>query len=140
MNPQRHERLGWGLVCFFGALGLLLETMHGLKWGPYLDAAHAPRRLLWTLAHAHGVLLGLVNLAFASLLRNHSTWSNGAARAASVCMRVAGWLTPWGFLLGGAWLWGSDPNPLVLLSPVGGVALVTGAFLAWRRAGSAGTD
>ena len=51
----------------FGALGLLLESLHGFKVRAYLDVTNETRRLMWTLAHAHGTVLGLGLLALAAL-------------------------------------------------------------------------
>lgn len=48
----------------FIVLGIALETMHAFKVGSYLNAGNEIRRLMWTLAHAHGTLLALVHLAF----------------------------------------------------------------------------
>lgn len=131
MTPQRHEQLGWGMVALFALLGLVLETLHGLKLGGYLSTGAETRRLLWTLGHAHGVLLGLVHLGFAATLRSHDTWAGAGRLWASRCLVTGGVALPVGFLVGGAWLWGNDPNPLVLLSPAGGLALVAGATLTW---------
>ena len=50
-------------------LGLALELLHGFKIQWYLAVANDTRRLLWTLAHAHGVLLGVVNVVYALSLR-----------------------------------------------------------------------
>ena len=47
--------------------GALLELLHALKLPWYLGVASDSRRLMWTLAHAHGVALGLVNLALAAV-------------------------------------------------------------------------
>ena len=63
---RRHLRFGWWSLATFGLLGLVLETLHGFKVGAYLDVSNETRRLMWTLAHAHGTLLGLVHLGFAS--------------------------------------------------------------------------
>lgn len=65
---RRHLLAGWLLLLVFLGLGTLLEAFHGLKIGWYLNLANQTRRLMWTLAHAHGVLLGLVNIAFAVTL------------------------------------------------------------------------
>ena len=63
---RRHNLIGWwGLLVFLG-LGIALETLHGFKIGFYLDPAHQLRRLLWTLAHAHGTLVSVVHIAFAA--------------------------------------------------------------------------
>lgn len=134
MTPDRHERLGWLWIAGFAAAGLVLETLHGLKAPLYLDPEAAPRRLLWTLAHAHGVLLGLVNLGFAATLRARPAWDGSTRRSASWLMVVASALLPAGFALGGVWIHGGDPSPWVLLTPVGGAALVAAAAItAWAR-------
>jgi hypothetical protein len=60
---HRHLRAGWwGLLIYLG-LGIALEMLHGFKIGFYLDVSNHTRRLMWTLAHAHGTLLALVNIA-----------------------------------------------------------------------------
>ena len=58
---RRHLRFGWWSVLVFLTLGTALEVMHGFKVDWYLNVANETRRLMWTLAHAHGVLLGLVH-------------------------------------------------------------------------------
>lgn len=137
MSPKRHERIGWGLLAIFALLGLVLETLHGLKAPFYLDSAHSTRRLLWTLAHAHGMLLGLVHVGFAAALRARPGWSGGSRTLASRAFLAAALLLPGGFLLGGAVTSGGDPNPLVLLSPLGGLAFALGATVTWRAMGRA---
>ena len=61
----RHTALGWWCLFGFGLLGLVLESLNGFKVGWYMDLANSTRRHMWTLGHAHGTLLGLVNLAWA---------------------------------------------------------------------------
>jgi hypothetical protein len=93
--------IGWGGLALFSVAGLLLEALHGLKVPMYLDVGVEPRRLLWTLAHAHGSLLSVVNLAFAFYLATTGGGSAGASRWAS---RLLWWgllLLPAGFALGG---------------------------------------
>ena len=51
---RRHTKLGWRLLLLFLTLGIALELMHGLKLRLYLDVNNETRRLMWTLAHAHG--------------------------------------------------------------------------------------
>src|SRR4249920_2505171 len=58
----RHLRLGWTAILVFLALGLVLEGLHGFKVALYLDVSNETRRLMWTLAHAHGGLLALINV------------------------------------------------------------------------------
>ena len=42
-------------MAVFGTLGLVLETLHGFKIGAYLDVSNETRRLMWRLAHVHGL-------------------------------------------------------------------------------------
>lgn len=126
----RHLRAGWLGLSAFVALGLALEALHAIKAPGYLDAHHEGRRLLLRLAHAHGTLLALVNLAYALTLRARP----GAARpSASATLLVGLLLVPAGFLLGGVWAEGADPGLGVLLVPVGAVALIAGGVLVARR-------
>src|SRR5882757_6559314 len=66
---RRHLRFGWWTLLIFLTAGLALEALHGLKIGAYLNVSNETRRLMWTLAHAHGTLLGLVHLGFAATIR-----------------------------------------------------------------------
>ena len=129
---MRHLRFGWVQLACFAILGITLEALHGLKIGFYLDVANETRRLLWTLAHAHGVLFGLVHIAFAatvSLLPDEpSPWR----RWASPCLCAGGLLLPFGFLLGGAVIYGGDPGPGVMLVPLGaGLVILALSLTAW---------
>ena len=101
------------------------------KIGWYLDVANEARRLQWSLAHAHGTLLALVNLAFAATVRPGPERAATAERAGA-CLRWAGLLMPTGFLLGGVMVVGADPGLGILLVPVGGVLLFAGVLLAAR--------
>jgi len=131
---RRHLRLGWWSLLFFLTLGMALEAMHGFKVDWYLNVANETRRLMWTLAHAHGVLLALVHLAFASAIRvldepPQARWQ----AAASYCLTGASCLLPGGFLLGGVVIYGGDPGGGILLVPVGALLLLTAVLLtAWR--------
>src|SRR6266850_7147157 len=98
---RRHLRLGWWSLLFFATLGLILEALHGFKVRAYLDVNNETRRLMWTLAHAHGTLLGLVNLGFAFTARLLPAWSARERGVASVCLRGATLLMPTGFFVGG---------------------------------------
>ena len=62
---RRHLRFGWWSLFVFAALGLALETLQGFKTPLYVDVSSDTRRLMWTLAHAHGVGLALVHVLFA---------------------------------------------------------------------------
>ena len=128
----RHLRWGWWSLLLFLTMGIVLEGMHGLKIDWYLNVAHETRRLMWTLAHAHGVLLALVNLGFAMTLRLF-TVTGTAATAASYALRGATVLLPGGFLLGGIQIYGGDPGRGILLVPAGAGLLFFGVLVvAWR--------
>ena len=73
---RRHLQIGWWALLVFLSVGLVLEALHGLKVGLYLDVSNETRRLMWRLAHAHGTLLALVNLAFAVSVERLENWSD----------------------------------------------------------------
>lgn len=102
-------------------MGLLLETAHAFKLSAYLD--HPLRRELLLWAHAHGVGLALVVLAYAAL--GVSTEALTAGKA----LRAGSLLMPLGFALGVIGHGEADPGPSVWLVPVGAVlalyALIT---------------
>ncbi len=128
-----HLRLGWLWLALFIAVGLGLEAMHGLKVGAYLDLSHAPRRHMWTLAHAHGSLIGLVHVGLAATLHARPELAErGELRAASRCLIAAGVLLPLGFGLAGVWTYAGDPGLGVLLVPPGGLLLLIAALLVTR--------
>ena len=129
---RRHLRIGWwGLLVFLSA-GLVLETLHGFKVGLYLDVTSEPRRLMWRLAHAHGSLLALLNVAFGAGLPLLPAFEDGARRLASRCLAGALFLMPAGFALGGIWIHGGDPGLGVLLVPPGGILLFVAVLLTAR--------
>ena len=132
---RRHFLAGWWLLLVFVALGAALEAFHCLKVWFYLDLGNATRRLMWTLAHAHGVLLGLVNTAFAVTLQSRGMRAE-KARIASASLLGASVLLPGGFFLGGIVVYGGDPSPGVLLTPVGAVLLLLSVVLVLRSIGS----
>lgn len=127
---RRHLRLGWWGLLLFLTLGIGLETLHGLKADLYLNVGNETRRLMWTLAHAHGVLLSLVHIAFAVTLPLGVPGSARAswARLASLGLSGATVLLPGGFFLGGVVLHGGDPGRGILLVPCGAL-LLFGAVL-----------
>jgi len=135
---ERHLRLGWWSLLLFLTLGAVLEGLHGLKAGLYLDVSNESRRLLWTLAHAHGTLLSLVSLAFAGSARLPA-WSAERLSRASWCLVAALALIPGGFFLGGAFVYSGDPGPAVILVPPGALLLFV-AVLLTARAASGGGD
>jgi hypothetical protein len=116
---RRHLVVGWWALLVFLTLGVVLEALHGFKVGWYLDLANETRRLMFRLGHAHGALLGLVNVAFALTLRALGEDAEREARVPSLCLLAATVLLPGGFLLGGLVVYGGDPGRGVLLVPVG---------------------
>lgn len=134
---RRHHRIGWwGLFVFIG-LGLALEAFHGFKTDFYLGPPHHLRRLLWTLAHAHGTLVAVVNIAFAAGLPHLGRWPEGRLRLASFFLIDALLLLPAGFYLGGIGHTEVDPSWGVLLVPVGGVLLLAAVgMVAWSATGA----
>lgn len=131
---RRHLRFGWWTLLVFLTLGLVLEALHGLKIGFYLSVTNETRRLMWTLAHAHGTLLALVNLGFAFTIRLLPEWSARERGLASVCLRAATLLMPAGFFLGGTVIYSGDPGLGIILLPVGGLLLLAAVFLTARAA------
>lgn len=118
-----HLRLGWVWLFLFATLGLVLEGLHGLKAGFYLDVGMETRRLMWTLMHSHGTLIGIVHLAFALTLERLDR-QESALSVASHALVAAGVLLPVGFFLGGVVTYGGDPGLGVLLVPIGAVSLI----------------
>jgi hypothetical protein len=110
--------------------------LHGFKVGWYVDLANATRRLMWTLAHAHGTLLALVHIAFAASLGRLAEEAR-LQRFASPCLIGASILLPGGFFLGGLVVHAGDPGLGILLVPAGGL-LLFGAVLATALAASRG--
>jgi hypothetical protein len=132
---QRHLRLGWWSLLVFAGLGLALESFHGFKVRAYLDVSSETRRLMWTLAHAHGTLLSLVNILFGLSIRVVPEMSAQDRPLISRCLIGASVLLPAGFFLGGAAFYGGDPGVGVLLVPIGAVSLIAAVFLLARQVG-----
>jgi hypothetical protein len=114
----------------FGLLGLILEGLHGFKVGAYLDVSNATRRLMWTLAHAHGTLLGLVHLGFAFSQPYLTGLSASRLGQASTSLRAASVLLPGGFLLAGVRFYSGDPGLGISLVPVGAALMLFAAWVA----------
>ena len=133
---RRHLRVGWWSLLLFATLGLVLESLQGFKVRAYLDVSNDTRRLMWTLAHAHGTLLAIVHIIFAL------TWRSAPAslpnpRLISTSLIAASVLLPGGFFLGGVTFYSGDPGVGVLLVPVGGVLLLFALFSIARGAAGA---
>ena len=135
---RRHLRFGWWSLLVFTVLGLLLEWFHGFKVRAYLDVSNDTRRLVWTLAHAHGTLLSLVNLIFGLTVRVAPEMSAGNRRSISMALIGATILLPCGFFLGGIAFYSGDPGVGVLLVPIGATLLLIAVFQLARGAASVG--
>lgn len=132
-------RFGWWMLFVFLTMGIALEGFHAFKLQYYLNKAHETRKLMFTLAHAHGTLLGLVNVAWGLslwFLKPRGQWA-GIAR----CLFWATLLMPGGFFLGGLVIHtgepevAADPGIGILLLPVGAVLLLIAIFRTARNLG-----
>jgi len=150
LNPQpdrtelvlarSHFRFGWWVMVVFVTMGLALEAAHALKMGFYLSVGNETRRLMWTLAHAHGTLLGLVNIALGVTMIHFPEWKASRRQLASRALFIATALLPGGFLLGGLFVHSGDPGLGALLIPPGGILLVLSAGLVALGLSSRGDD
>src|SRR5438132_2421685 len=86
---RRHLRFGWWSLLAFATFGLVLESLHGFKVGAYLDVSNETRRLMWTLAHAHGSLLGLAHVVFAVSVRTFPEIGQRTVVMVSRCLILA---------------------------------------------------
>jgi hypothetical protein len=120
-NANRNLRFGWWSLLVFLSLGGALEVLHGLKVGWYLDVGNETRRLMLTLAHAHGTALALINIAAGLTALNVKGFELRKSVASSLIWAAI--LLPGGFFLGGIVTYGGDPGLGVWLVPVGAVLL-----------------
>jgi hypothetical protein len=120
-NFDRNLRFGWWSLLVFLSLGGMLEILHGFKIGWYVDVGNDMRRLMFTLAHAHGTALALVNIAAGLTARS----VKALTPRASVCFSLiwAGILFPVGFFLGGVVTYGGDPGLGIWLVPIAALLL-----------------
>jgi len=134
-EARRCRRFGWTSLTVWALFGLALEGAHGFKLAAYLD--DSLRHGMLRLAHAHGVILALVVLAFASSLPPGDSGAARAVRLTGLLLRAAAVLIPLGFALGGVAPHEGDPGFPVVLVPVGGLLLVIGlvrlAWSSWRN-------
>jgi hypothetical protein len=113
-HASRARAFGWALAALSASFGLLLESAHAFKWSAYLDAPVA--RLMFTLAHAHGLGLALVVLV-------HALQPDPRGRGALMLGAV---LMPLGFFAGGVGVFESDPGVGVVLAPIGALSVLLG--------------
>ncbi|PYL62007.1 MAG: hypothetical protein DMF24_05445 [Verrucomicrobia bacterium] len=141
-GPQLAERnlhFGWWSLLIFLSLGAVLETLQGFKIGWYVDVGNETRRLMFTLAHAHGTLLAVVNIAAGLTVRIVDRFT--LRPSVSVALIWAAILLPAGFFLGGIvsgrhycstalrvsrWIY-----PTVNKSPLYPARAIEGAILNW---------
>ena len=125
----RHLRFGWMALLVYLSLGIVLELLHGFKVGWYLDADQPTRRLMWTLAHAHGTLLALIHVAFAASMPYLESRDQRWRHVASPCLYAATLLLPGGFFLGGLFVYTADPGLGIALVPLGALLLLVAVAL-----------
>ncbi len=118
---DRNLRFGWWSLLVFLSLGGVLETLHGFKIGWYVDVGNETRRLMFTLAHAHGTLLALVNIVAGLSGRIVERFT--LRSSVSFALIWAAILLPAGFFLGGIVTYDGDPGLGVWLVPVGAALL-----------------
>ena len=122
------------MLFVFLTLGFFLEAFHGFKAGFYLDASSESRRLMWTLAHAHGTLLSVIHLVFAAFMNSRVDLLPVQLKLASRSLMGGSILLPAGFFFGGLFIYDGDPGLFVYLAPVGALLLMVAVFLIARSA------
>src|SRR2546421_1461606 len=118
---DRNLRFGWWSLLVFLSLGGVLETLHGFKIGWYVDVGNETRRLMFTLAHAHGTLLALINIAAGLTAQKVDRFE--LRSSVSFALIWAAILLPAGFFLGGIIIYDGDPGLGVWLVPIRGLLL-----------------
>jgi hypothetical protein len=141
----RCRRFGWTSLAAWSLFGLALEAAHGFKLSVFLD--DQLRHTLLRLAHAHGVVLALVVLAFGGgVAALYGDAPPAAARRTGRLIRIGAAVVPLGFALSAISPHEGDPGAAVWLVPAGALALLAGlagvAVQAWKTdsAGSARSD
>ena len=122
-------RTGIWLLAVSLPLGLTLEALHAMKVQVYLGSSL--RRELWTLAHAHGNLLGILCLAMAAVGKQLDL-DGERRRRLERWLAVGAWMMPVGFLLGGVLNREGDPSLGIVLVPLGAVFLLVALVHAAR--------
>src|SRR6266436_1089242 len=118
---DRNLRFGWWSLLVFLSLGAVLEAQHGFKIGWYVDVGNETRRLMFTLAHAHGTLLALVNIVAGLSGRIVERFT--LRPSVSFALIWAAILLPAGFFLGGIVTYEDKTGLGVWLVPVGAALL-----------------
>jgi hypothetical protein len=105
------------------SFGLLLEGFIGFRVSAYMS--DLTRRELFQLAHTHGTLLSLLLLLCTLTISKQLVYPN---KSAVLALRLGAILMPFGFLLGGIWTRGEEPNFLIFLAPIGGISVIFGVI------------
>ena len=124
IDSDRNLRFGWWSLLIFLTLGGALETLHGFKIGWYVDVGNETRRLMFTLGHAHGTALALINIAAGLTARNMKGFE--IRSSVSKALVWAAILLPGGFFLGGIVIYDGDPGLGIWLVPIGALLLFYG--------------
>jgi hypothetical protein len=114
---------GWFSIALFMTFGLALEGMMGFKSPEYLG--DPLRRELFTLAHTHGALFGLLLVAAGLTLRSLDLV---LPRPALAALRVGALLMPAAFFAAGLRHPEGDPGPAIWLAPAGGILVIYGVI------------
>ena len=121
MSPARHLRLSLALTALFLAMGLWLEAMIGLRMSGWVD--DPLRREFLRLGHAHGGILGALNVGLGLAVERLATpepWASAIRKAAWVGALLVGS----GFVAGGLLHGPTDPGLPILVVPAGALMLV----------------
>jgi hypothetical protein len=138
-ETRRCRRFGWSWLAVWSLFGLALETAHGFKLAVFLD--DDLRHTLLRLAHAHGVVLALVVLAFGGGVTGlYADDPPVRARRTGALLRAGALVIPLGFALSALRPHEGDPGIAVLLVPAGAVLLIAGLGRAAWRAWTAASD
>lgn len=114
-------------MAVFIGLGIALEALHALKIPEYLSPENSARRLMWTLAHAHGTLFSMVLIVLGLTIEKTANAENVRRFLSASRMVHIGWIfMPVGFFLGGVQFFGGDPGWGIFLVPVGAFAMLMG--------------
>lgn len=121
MDSSRHLRLSLVVTALFLALGVVIEALLGFRPPGWME--DELRREFLRLGHAHGAILGMLNVAIAwavERLQTPTPW----ARRTRVAALLGALFVGFGFVGGGLWHGRTDPGPLVLLVPAGALLLL----------------
>jgi hypothetical protein len=130
-DERREKRFGWTSLLVWALVGTAIEGALGWKVPALLDDELA--HTLVRLGHAHGVGLSLVAIVHEALAR---PLFDPTDRRALRAIQLAAVLLPSGFFFSAFGHPEGDPSPVVVLVPLGALALLYGlgrtAHAAWR--------